>query len=75
MTTSLRAVAVLLAISWLSGCPRDPQHPEPGPSAMECEALEDCNEGRACGNVPLRVCVDGLCAEEATLVRPCLPGP
>ena len=61
------AAAALLA---LTGCPREPDAPEPGMDTP-CEQIDDCNAGDTCGLLTL--CVDGFCAEEPTLVLPC-PG-
>jgi len=65
-------VAALALVLLLSGCPREVEEPEPG-EARPCEVLADCNGGRTCADVPLEACVDGLCEEQGSLVRPC-PG-
>lgn len=52
------------------GCPRQPDAPPPG-MGTPCGTTPECNSGRDCGL--LRVCVEGFCEEEASLVRPC-PG-
>lgn len=69
----LRFLAASLLILGSAGCPREVQEPEPG-EATPCDTLADCNGGRACGSVPLRACVDGLCEEQPSLVIPCLDG-
>lgn len=63
------ACSILLALA-ATGCPRAPDAPEPG-TGTPCEQLADCNSGVACGI--LRLCVDGLCELEGSLVRAC-PG-
>ena len=53
------------------GCPRQPDAPDPGMGTpCEQDDLSDCNE-TDCGL--LRLCVDGFCEDEPSLVRPC-PG-
>ncbi len=61
-------LAVVIVVC--AGCPRQPQDPEPG-DGTPCESLADCNMGATCGEAPLFACVDGLCEEVASLVRPC----
>lgn len=69
---TLRRLALVLALATgclaLAGCPREPDAPEPG-MGEPCEQLADCNPDGSCG--VLTLCVDGFCAEEPTLVRPC----
>lgn len=60
----------LLALVFAAGCPREPQDPMRGDTEM-CNAIEDCNGGRRCGDQLLRACVDNLCEGTATLVLPC----
>lgn len=52
----------------VSGCPREPDAPEPL-MGTPCMQLTDCNPGRACG--ALKLCVDGFCEQDASLLRPC----
>lgn len=52
------------------GCPRQPDAPPPG-MGTPCDSTEECNAGATCGL--LRICVEGYCEDEASLVRPC-PG-
>lgn len=60
---------MFLASCFLTGCPRQPEAPDPG-MGRACEALEDCNTA-SCG--ALQLCVDGFCEEGSSLIRPC-PG-
>lgn len=67
----LRLVHVALVIAAMmcaTGCPRQPDAPDPG-MGEPCESLEACNPGISCGL--LRLCVEGFCEDEATLVRAC----
>lgn len=68
MTTRGAWILGVALAALVSGCPRGPEAPDPG-MGMECEQLSDCNPDRSCGELTL--CVDGFCAQEATLVRPC----
>lgn len=69
----MRSCIVVLACAlWLPGCPREAQDPEPGPG-RPCITYADCNAGRECGELPMRACVDRLCEDGASLVKPC-PG-
>lgn len=61
--------AFALAALMLSGCPREPEPPEPAGQA--CERLADCNADRQCGT--LTACVSGFCEAGKSLTRPC-PG-
>lgn len=66
---TLLSVLVLSAgVALVSGCPRQPDAPDPL-SGTPCAQLSECNPGRACG--ALRLCVDGYCEAEASLLRPC----
>ena len=61
------AVATAVGLA-LSGCPRQPDAPDPG-TGQPCETLADCNPGVDCGL--LRLCVEDFCEAEASLVRAC----
>lgn len=60
-------IALSLAVT---GCPREVQDPSPG-DGPPCDVLADCNGGSSCGEEPLRACVDSLCEQTPSLVRPC----
>ena len=63
----LRRLAIVLALA-LTGCPRQVTAPEPM-GTTPCRQLTDCNPGASCG--ALRLCVEGFCEAEPSLVRPC----
>ena len=67
---SLLGCASLLVILFATGCPRQPDAPEPG-MGTACEQLSDCNPTETCG--ALKLCVDGFCEAGRSLIRPC-PG-
>lgn len=64
---STPALVATLGVA-LTACPRPPDAPEPL-MGTPCEQLTDCNPGRECG--ALKLCVDGFCEADASLLRPC----
>ena len=62
-------VCGLLAGGLLAGCPADAEFFTPTGDA--CTRTPDCNGGSECGS--LRLCVDGFCEEDASLVVACDP--
>ena len=65
----MRRFAILIALAFsLTGCPKQVSAPEPM-GANPCRQLTDCNPGASCG--ALRLCVDGFCEAQPSLVRPC----
>ena len=64
----LRWLLAPLAALLVAGCPQGFTDPSPT-QAGACESVDDCNDGRVCGE--LRLCVDGACEAEPSLVRVC----